>query len=686
MPERRLSKKDSYRECAQRRPTFVAMTVGPDVPTRRRTAESRLPLPESDRSALRTNVPAILLFGTSGLLLAVSMLHGAGSTDRMVFPLGAAALGLIVLALAGVLADRLPVPRVETIAWVGIALLGALALWATVSIDWSLSPERSWAYANRLIVYLLFLLVGIFAGATTRRAPTFAATGMTILVAATAGWALASKIAPALADDGSPVARLRAPVGYWNGLAFVLAVGVPLALWVASNQSLRRPLRAAGVALTAALLVALFLTYSRSGVLGAVVTAGVWLALAPGKRASVGALLVALAVAAAVCAVALTLPGVSEDAQSYAARREDGRIFGAVLGGALVCAFGIAWLGLRLGDRLPERLTPRVLSGRRLRIVAAVCLVGLGVAAFASGWAVRELRKFANPPTSLLSQEADRFTSLSSNNRWTWWNEAWTAFRDEPLTGTGASSFPVVHRLVREDPLTVTTPHSTPLQFLAELGLIGGLVGGAATALLLVALIRRVRRLTGSQRAAAAALLAGIVGYVLYASLDFPLDFVAVSSPVFLCAGILLAEPSGRRMSYGRARWLGLGAAIAVAGVVLVSLAAPWLAARRVERTYALLAERRPAAALAAAESAANLNPLALESTFAEARANIALGRIDRARDVLVDGVRTHPSDSTAWAELARLELAVPGREGIGADYLDRSRQLDPLGRSPATP
>ena len=614
------------------------------------------------------------------------MLHGAASTDRMVFPLGAAVLGVILVALVGVLTGRLPVPRVETPAWVGIALLGSLALWSAVSIDWSLSPERSWAYANRLIVYLLFLLVGLLAGATTRRAPTFAAAGMTVVVAATAGWALASKIAPALADDGSLVARLRAPVGYWNGLAFVLALGVPLALWVASNQSLRRPLRAAGVALAASLLIALFLTYSRSGLLGAVATVGVWLALVPRRRAGVAALLLALGVAAAVCAFALTLPGVTEDAQSYAARRDDGRLFGAVLGGALICAFGVAWLGLRLEGRLPGRLMPRFVTGRRLRIAAAALVVGLGIAAFASGWAVRELREFANPPTRLLTQEADRFTSLSSNNRWTWWNEAWTAFRDEPLTGTGASSFPIVHRLLRDDALTVTTPHSTPLQLLAELGLVGGLLGGAGTGLLLFALTRRVRRLTGSQRSPAAALLAGIVGYVLYAAIDFPLDFVAVSVPVFLCAGILLAEPSGRRVSFGRARWLGLGAAVVISGVVLVSLVTPWLSARRVERTYALLAEGRSQEALAAAESATALNPLALESTFAEARAHIALGSLDRARDVLVEGVRIHPSDSTAWAELARLELAVPGREGIGADYLERSRRLDPLGQRAATP
>ena len=345
-----------------------------------------------------------------------------------------------------------------------------------------------------------------------------------------------------------------------------------------------------------------------------------------------------------------------------------------------ICVLAISWFGFRLVERLPERLIPRRIERRHLLAISATVALGLCIAAFASGWAVRELQEFANPPTRLLTQEANRFTSLSSNNRWTWWNEAWSAFRDEPLKGTGASSFPVVHRLLRENPLTVTTPHSTPLQLLAELGIVGGLIGVAGTLVALIVLARRVRLLSAPVRAPAAALFAGIVAYVVYAAIDFPLDFVAVSVPVFLCAGVLLAEPSRRLIVGSRVRWLGLLAAAAAAGAVIVSLGAPWLSTQRVEETYALLADGRPGGALAAAESARALNPLALEATFAEARAHIALGGFDRARAVLLDGVRTHPFDSTAWAELARLELAVPGRDEIAAEYLERSRQLDPFG------
>ena len=98
-----------------------------------------------------------------------------------------------------------------------------------------------------------------------------------------------------------------------------------------------------------------------------------------------------------------------EDGQSYAERRDDGRLFGAVLGGALICAFGVAWLGPRLKGRLPGRQPPRFATGRRLCIAAAALVVGLGIAALASGWAIRELREFANPPTRTpLTQEADR--------------------------------------------------------------------------------------------------------------------------------------------------------------------------------------------------------------------------------------------------------------------------------------
>jgi tetratricopeptide (TPR) repeat protein len=307
--------------------------------------------------------------------------------------------------------------------------------------------------------------------------------------------------------------------------------------------------------------------------------------------------------------------------------------------------------------------------------VAAAC-----IAALASGWLIREVRSFANPPTELVTQESARLTSLSSNNRWVWWNEAWEAFRGEPILGTGASSFPVVHRLLREDQLTVTTPHSAPVQLLAETGVIGAVLGISAAALALVALLRAVGRRSGLERAAAAALFAGIAAYAVHSLVDFPQDFVAVSAPALAATGVLLGGPS--RGAPRRASLVWLAPAALLGAAAIVSLAGPWLAARRVSETYALLSAGQQEEALRAAESARGLNPLALDASFAEARAHAVLGDIEAARAVLVDAVRRHPLNSEAWTELGVLESTVPGREEVAARYLERARELDPRGRA----
>ena len=86
-----------------------------------------------------------------------------------------------------------------------------------------------------------------------------------------------------------------------------------------------------------------------------------------------------------------------------------------------------------------------------------------------------------------------RLLSADSENRWVWWKEAASAFGDRPIAGWGAGSFGVLHLLYRHDSLSVQQPHSVPLQFLAETGLIGAALGLGAFVLLLAAAARSVR-------------------------------------------------------------------------------------------------------------------------------------------------------------------------------------------------
>ena len=107
-------------------------------------------------------------------------------------------------------------------------LLVLLVVWQAVSVVWSIAPDRSWAYANRGVVYLAFLVLGLFVATAVRRAPSFLASVLSLFIAAALAWALAGKIAPGLTEDGGRIARLRVPVGYWNGLALLLGLGLPL--------------------------------------------------------------------------------------------------------------------------------------------------------------------------------------------------------------------------------------------------------------------------------------------------------------------------------------------------------------------------------------------------------------------------------------------------------------------------
>ena len=136
---------------------------------------------------------------------------------------------------------------------VALLPLAALTAWLAVSIAWSTLPDRSWDYANRSFVYLLFAVLGLWLAPRTRAL----ALGLAALLGLVAGWALLGKVIPTLFDYGPPgVTRLRAPVGLWNQLALLGAFALPLALW-------RRRLE--GTLLAYLWLVALVLTGSRGG-------------------------------------------------------------------------------------------------------------------------------------------------------------------------------------------------------------------------------------------------------------------------------------------------------------------------------------------------------------------------------------------------------------------------------------
>jgi len=280
--------------------------------------------------------------------------------------------------------------------------------------------------------------------------------------------------------------------------------------------------------------------------------------------------------------------------------------------------------------------------------------------------AAKLLEEFTNTPQQQLGQGAQRFASLNSSNRWSWWQESWTAFTRHPGDGSGAGSFPIEHRVVRTSySQPADEPHSLPLQMLGETGIVGFLLlaalVGAAVAIVRAALRR-------DDRPAVAALAAGCAAYLLHTLVDLHWDYLAVSAPVFLVLGALAGEPAPRR------RGLLLPAAVVlVAAAGAYSLASPYLANRKLDAVGAALDSGRVQAAYADARSAHRLNPLAIEPLLTEgytARA-FAVGEA-----ALIQAVKLQPQNPDAWVALGEYELRV-GNGRRAYDALNRAYTLD---------
>ena len=596
------------------------------------------------------------LLGAAGVLLTVSSFFGGGSGQQRLFWIAAGAVLVALAAATASLAGFLPTPSPGRLGTLALGLLLAFVAWNGVSIWWSVAPDRSWDYLNRGIAYAALAIIGLYFGALTPRPARPAAAGLCLLLGAVFVWALAGKVIPALFPDGARVARLRNPVGYWNSLALLADLALPLYLWLATR---RRELGALGVYVAT---VALLLTYSRGGAVVAVVAVALWLRFGAERLESLRALSVSVPVALGVSGIALALPGVAKDLQPHSVRVHDGALFGvALVAGAIV-------VGL---------LARRDLRRRELQAMGAVtvALVAIGIGALAAkgGW----LEGFRRCETTQVAQGPSRLASACSDNRWIWWKEAWRVTKRAPLAGKGAGAFAVARTRVRHNALVTQEPHNIALQALAETGVIGLLLGGAAALAALGAAAGAVRRLEGREHAAGVALAIAVPAYLLHALADIDWDFVAATAPAFFVLGVLLGSASPAREP--RSRPVLAMAAAAVTLASLCSLTFPWLAARRVNDSYDALGRGDLSGAVSAARDAHDLNPLSLDPYQAWALADIVAG--DRAGAIREyrRAADRQPENSETWYDLGAYEFNLKRYQAAYRD-LNHAYTLDPRG------
>src|SRR5205823_12632102 len=127
-----------------------------------------------------------------------------------------------------------------------------------------------------------------------------------------------------------------------------------------------------------------------------------------------------------------------------------------------------------------------------------------------------QVRHFGSAPAYATASDARaRLTDPSSNGRLDYWRAALGGFEREPLHGTGAGTYQLTWWRSRDRAVQVMHAHSLYLEALSELGVVGLVLVIAVLAAPIACLARRIE---GTDRVAAAALLACALAWAMHAA------------------------------------------------------------------------------------------------------------------------------------------------------------------------
>jgi hypothetical protein len=426
--------------------------------------------------------------------------------------------------------------------WAAGLLLG-LAIWSAISSLWSGSVELSVTEADRVLVYLGVFLAAFLLAQTTQRRQRFGE-GIAIALIAVAVLALASRLLPHvfhLSFDETKGTRLQYPLGYWNADAIVFSFAATLALWM-SRRSLVPALRWIAVAALPPVLLALYFTHSRGGVLTLLLGTGVLIVLSHDRLWYLATLLVA-----AIC----TMPAVlaahayTDLSNNYlfpplvGEGLKDGAI--VLLGSAVAV---LAWWWLRRRERGGSAAVRRALAiSRDHRVLGGIAIVGLVAIAIAAAlYGGTAWHKFTSSdlgtPTGL--------AEASSRGRIQFWDVALEAFGEKPVLGHGAGTYQFAWDQLRPIKMTNTQAHSLYLQALDELGVVGGILAlGTVLGMLWIG-FTAWRGAGGRERELYAALLGVALAFAVGIAYDWFWQLAVIGAVFFMATGILVAARCGQ--------------------------------------------------------------------------------------------------------------------------------------------
>ena len=267
------------------------------------------------------------------------------------------ALGVLV----GAVRPSLPGNR----ALVAVLLLTALGVWSWITVTSSESSERTIAEVARIATYLGFFLLALFT--LDRRLAPALVLGVGSAISLIALLAVLSRLQPELFPTNetgeflpAAVARLSWPLNYWNALAALCAIGLPVALFFAASH---RSVLVRGVAagLVPVLALCIDFTISRGGVVAAALAVVAMIVLAPQRLRLLGTLAITGTASAILIAAAAQRDLVHEDLVGSAALSQGDEmtvVLVVVAGGAMLLQIGVALLQ-SLREPAAPRFSPR---------------------------------------------------------------------------------------------------------------------------------------------------------------------------------------------------------------------------------------------------------------------------------------------------------------------------------------
>lgn len=585
--------------------------------------------------------------------------------------------------LGAVLVGALPRRPLDRLAWVALGLFAAFAIWTALSLGWTESVDRTSADLARVGGYL-----GIFALAVFSRGPragprVVGAVAAAIVLVALVG--LLSRLHPSWFSAATRTAgfvtdpeRLSYPINYWNGLAGLIAIGLPLLAQLATSAR-TIVVRALAAAALPALTLTIFLTLSRGGIAAAIIAMAVFLALTSDRLPKLVTLLVAGAGSAILIGATVGRDALQHGLLNETARQQGNDLFW--IGLAVCLAVGLIQAGLSsaaVARRRPGWTRISRSDALTATIVVAVVLAAVAVVVgvpgrISNGW--DEFKEGGGAGSG-----AGRLGSVAGQSRYQLWSAAVRENETKPLTGTGSGTFEFWWSRDGTTDETVRDTHSLYLQTLGELGIVGTALIVAFLGAICVGGARRLLRAAPLDRPLYAAALAGFAAFCITAVFDWMWQIPALPVAALLLASILVMRSkdtaTAGEADSGLPAPLRIVSAI-VALIAIVAIAIPLATTSLLRQSEADARDGRPAAAWSDARSAQNMQPDAAGPRLQQALVLEVMGDLPGATEAARAATERESTNWRNWLVLSRIEAERGMAAAAVRDYR-RARSLNP--------